>query len=127
MAINTSPIYTKARLLSSGQVTTLNPYRTSTNGTRLQLHTSGSDGDEAAFLVLQAIGPTAPDVIRLWLYNTSTTLLMQEIAVPQTSGEPLWRMELPTGFGLPAGYRLELSTHNGQTYNAFLFAGSYTA
>lgn len=97
-------------------------------GTLGDIITGALNGTQIQLVKIKAEGITTAGMIRLFLYNLTTTLLLKEIVVTAItpSGtiatfESEW---VPTtNLILQSGEILRVSTHNAETFTAFAFGG----
>lgn len=128
MAAGTSPIFVATPKSGIVNFATANTARDG-SGTIATFHTAGSNGARFARVRVQATGTTTAGVIRLWKkVSGGTYRLYKEILVPavtpSTSVEA-WSGECAPDDGILLGADevLGISTHNAETFNAFLEEG----
>ncbi len=123
MAANTTPVFgltPRADILSFG---TANTNRDGTTGTYASGPAAGSFGTRVKGVRFAATGTTTAGVIRVWIYNGTNRYLYEEILVqaftPSTTVR-VWQYDWEPAkeLNLPTGYRLDYSTHNGETFIA---------
>lgn len=90
--------------------------------------TGSSQGTHVQLVRVKAEGVTTAGMIRLFIYNLTTTLLIKEflVAAITPSGTVMsWEVEwTPTSnLILASGEILKVSTHNAEIFTAFAFGG----
>ena len=90
--------------------------------------TGSSQGTHVQLIRVKAEGVTTAGMIRLFIYNLTTTLLIKEflVAAITPSGTVMsWETEwTPTSnLILASGEILKVSTHNAEIFTAFAFGG----
>lgn len=124
---NTSP-----RFIASGRhdrvsFATANTNRDGT-GTLGDVITGATNGTHIQHVKIKAEGTTTAGMIRLYLYDLSTTLMLKEIsvtAITPSATVQSWEAEwVPTtNLILLENEILRVSTHNAETFTAFAFGG----
>ena len=97
-------------------------------GTLGDIITGAAQGTHIQLIKIKAEGITTAGMIRLYIYNTVTTLLLREFlvaAVTPSATVQTWEAEwLPTtNLVLAEGEILKCSTENGETFTAWAFGG----
>ena len=119
MAANTNPIYSLAPSIQWG-ATALATANTAMDGTGtvLTVFTAGSEGSYVSRMRFRAIGTNIATVARVFINNGSTNatpannVLFSEITLAATTASAnsaLAEYEMPLGFALPAGYKLNVT------------------
>jgi hypothetical protein len=97
-------------------------------GTVGDIITGGAQGTHIQHVKIKAEGTTTAGMIRLYIYDTVTTLLLKEFlvsAITPSGTVQSWEVEwVPTtNLILASGEILRCSTHNAETFTAFAFGG----
>lgn len=118
MAANTSPIYVLTpRVDWNTVIATQNTAKDGT-GTVVTVFTAGVDGSYVSFLKMRSIGTNIPSVVRIFINNGSTNAtaannaLFAEATLPATTLSEVAAQPdilIPLGFGLPAGYKINIT------------------
>lgn len=119
MAANTNPIFSLAPSVQWG-TTALATANTAMDGTGtvLTVFTAGSEGSYVSRMRFRATGTNIATVARIFINNGSTNatpannILFAEITLAATTASAnsaLADYELPLGFALPAGYKLNVT------------------
>ena len=134
MASNTSPVFTKAPLISMAQISTANTARDGT-GTIGTVMTGGADGFRVDSIRIHATVTTTAGMVRLFIDDGAANIrLWREVivtAITVGAAVAAFDAEIRNADGsallnLPSGYILKASTHNAETFNVIAFGGSYT-
>lgn len=139
MAVNTSPIFSKAGQIgwSTTVITTAVPnYLDNTGGT--VVFTAGADGSYLQRIRFRPAGSTTSNTVaRVWISSGTlgtytTNILYDEITIPAATANnaaALVGYELPLNFAIPANYKIVVTL--GTTVTAGIavtvIGGSYTA
>ncbi|MCA0430438.1 MAG: hypothetical protein LCH32_08040 [Bacteroidetes bacterium] len=89
-------------------------------GTFAAVVTGASNGTLIKKVYIKAIGATTEGMVRLFLDNGTTKLLLHEVDVPaitNTGVAPSFEAELELNFTLKAGFIIQASTQNAETFN----------
>jgi len=97
-------------------------------GTLGDIITGASQGTHIQHVKIKAEGTTTAGMIRLFIYDLATTLLMKEFlvaAITPSATVQSWEVEwIPTtNLILASGEILRVSTENAETFTAFAFGG----
>lgn len=134
MAVNTDPIFVKAPIVGIATLTTPTAVTSRANITGTtnltQLTATSTDGTRVDRILVQAKGNTAAAQFFIWVYNATTSFLMDEFtvaAVTASNTAPGFTIYKDYDFlVLPPTYQLFVSTTIQQDYNAFAFGGTYS-
>jgi hypothetical protein len=136
MAANINPIFPLTPNVAwSTVITTANNVYDGT-GTVLTAYTAGANGSFVERIRFRALGTNVATVARVFINNGSTNttaannVLWDEISLPATTSSAttaLPTFELPLGFMLPNGYKLNivLGTTVSAGYNCTVIGGDY--
>lgn len=96
-------------------------------GTLATLMSAGSSGSRIDSIRIQSVGTVTAGVVRIFITDGTNIRLHKELLVtattPSTTVEA-WSREITfSGFVLPTGWGLRVSTHNAEAFNAFAFGG----
>ncbi len=124
---NTSPRFIAIGRHDRTSFATANTNRDGT-GTLGDVITGAPGGTHVQHIKIKAEGTTTAGMIRLFLYNVSTTLLIKEMlvaAITPSATVQTWEVEwVPTSnLILQEGEILRVATHNAETFTAFAFGG----
>lgn len=124
---NTSPRFIVDGRSDRGAFATANTNRDGT-GTLADIITGAAQGTHIQHVKVKAEGTTTAGMIRLYIYDLSTTLMIKEFlvaAITPTATIQTWEIEwIPTtNLILAAGEILRASTHNAEQFTAFAFGG----
>ncbi|MBL7912636.1 MAG: hypothetical protein JNJ41_16360 [Bacteroidia bacterium] len=100
-------------------ISTANPNLDGT-GTITTVIRSGSNGALIKAVTVKAIQNTTAGVVRLFINNTSSKVLLKEILVPaitKAASRPTFQTTLVLNFELKAGYELMAATENAESFN----------
>lgn len=127
MAID--PQFIATPVIGIGQISAANTNRDGT-GTLVTVLTGATNGTVIEKIEAKATGTTTSGIVRLFIYDGTNTRLWQEIlvsAITPSGTVDTWQgsIVLSNPFVLPANYQIRASTHNAETFNMFVFGGSY--
>jgi hypothetical protein len=126
----TQPSYASGIRQAQGRAAAANTNRDG-SGTIVDILTAGSNGSRVDRVRITAEVATTAGWIRLWLYNGSAYRMLHEEPVPAvtlTAGSTsVWMFEksFPGGLLLPATWKLAITTHNAEAFNAFAEGGDF--
>jgi hypothetical protein len=133
MAINTTPIFVVAPRTTSNLVSTANTNRDGT-GTLVTLVTGAAGRTKVFSCTIQAIGVTTANMVRLFIYDgTSTGLIWEQSIAAVTPSDSIQAerydiyfdgVNMPEVF-LQSGALLRASTDNAESYMLTCFCGDY--
>jgi hypothetical protein len=91
-------------------------------GTLVSILTAASNGTLIKTVTIKSQTSNPGDIVRLYLYNGTTSYLLTEIEVEPTAGGKsslyhTYGTVIPLNFNLQSGYILKASTNAGKTYN----------
>lgn len=132
MPANTSPIFTLTPVVAIAQVSAANTNRDGT-GTVVDVMTGAANASRIEMVTVKAVGTTTAGMVRLYIYNGSTTSLWKEIqvsAITPASATLTFEYEVARFDGrglleLPSGYKIQASTHNAETFKIIAQGGDY--
>lgn len=128
------PGYASTVKVGIGALSVANTNRDGT-GTIETVFTAGASGSRIDRIVIKAKGNTTAGVIRLFIYNGTTSYLWREIAVSAITVsatvagfESAMSSNNAADIGflplvLPVNYILKASTHNAETFNVIAIGG----
>jgi hypothetical protein len=104
---------------------TISTANTNRDGTGAMTTVFTATGDAVVNSIrVQATGTTTDGMIRVFIYDGSSTCLRLEIpvtdAIPSATVEAFSASILPTGFRVENGHQVRVSTHNAETFNVFI-------
>jgi hypothetical protein len=127
MPANTSPIFTLAPDIQWGSADgnggTAGPLKTANTavdgtGTVLTVFTAGANGSYVSQLIIRPVGTNVATVMRVFINNGSTNGTIAnnseftEVTLPATAANAaaaLQGIAVPLNFGLPAGYKINVT------------------
>lgn len=123
----TSPIFIGTPKTPSLQLSTANTARDGT-GTLGTLYTAGASGARIDRINVTAIATTTAGMVRFFLYNGTTNLLISElpvIAVTPSATQPAFTADIvfDQGLILQATYQLRIATNNAEIFNVTVTNG----
>ena len=131
MTANLNPIFTLTPVIGSGVVSSANTNRDGT-GDLVDIITGGANGTRITRITIQAVVTTTAGMIRLYIYDGSTTVLWKEIAVTAISVSAsviafAYALEYlgDRALVLPANYVLRASTHNAEAFRVIAEGGDF--
>jgi hypothetical protein len=129
VAINTSPVFTKAPELGPVSVATANANLDGT-GTVETIYTAGSDGAFVHRVWAKAIVTTTAGMLRFYLYDGSAYFLLHEEPIPaitKSATVPAWEGVWECRLRLEASHSLRVSTEKAETFKVVAEAESLTS
>lgn len=133
----TTPNFAATPRTSSVVVNTANTNVDGTTGTRADVYTAGSNGSRVDAVQIKGIVPEgstqAADTVRLWINNGTNSYLWKEALIASGTGNVSTtvanaEVTVPAGIDLPAGSKIQASTHTGgslASYHVTGFGGDY--
>lgn len=127
--LNRFPLYIDIPRTWVAQVSASNSNLNGT-GTLVDVVTPGANGSRIDFIEIKAAVTTTAGMVRLFIYNGSTTRLIKEIAVTATTASAAvpaysttWTPVSP--LSLLSTETLKASTENGEAINIVAYGGDY--
>lgn len=115
-----------------GLISTANTNRDGTTGTRVTILTSGTLGTRVDNIRINAVGTTTAGMVRLWLNDTTTAFLLDEVpvtAITPSGTVEAWTTTLTyTGASvllMKPGWLLQASTHNAESFHVIASGGDF--
>ena len=105
--------------------------RTNITGTTglTQLTTTSANGTRIDAISIKATATSAAGLIFIWLYNGTTSFLIDELICTAITGSATvasdFNIKSYTNFNLPPTFQLYASTTIAQAYNVQAFGGQY--
>ena len=129
MPANTDPIFTLTPVIGVVTIAAANTNRDGTGAMSIVVD-GGNFGTRIEYIRVVATGQVTNGVVRLFINSGTASHLWKEIIVtattPSTTTEVFNTEYIPTKpLVLPAGYILEASTHNSETFNIYAHGGDY--
>lgn len=131
MSANVQPIFVQAPIIATAQVSAANTNRDGT-GTLVDVVTGALNGTRIHKITIKAAVTTTAGMVRLFIYNGSTTRLWMEISIPAFSVSAtvqgayvLVELYGERALVLPSGYVLRAATHNAEAINVIAEGGNY--
>lgn len=110
-----------ANKVVNGQLTTANPNKDGTTGAYVTLVTGTAAGTKVNQIDITALGTTTIGMIRMFVYDGTTTRLFKEITVPvdtASATDPGWTNSVrPTNLILTTSQTLKLSTEKSEVFD----------
>ena len=128
MAVNTTPVFTKAPELGLVSIATANANLDGT-GTIGTLYTAGADGAWVERVSMKAIVTTTAGMLRFYVYDGTNYFLIHEetvAAITKSATVPAWEAEWLCRIKLQATYSLRVSTEKAETFKITAHAESLT-
>ena len=133
MAMTFTPPFVQVPIVAEGSLVapTAVTARTNITGTTglLQLSNTSTNGLRVDSISVKGAGTTAAGLIFVWLYNGTTSYLIDEIicsaVTPSTTVAGDYNAKLYQNFTLPPTYQLFVSSTISQNYNVTLYGGAY--
>ncbi len=101
-------------------ITTANPNLNGTGTISLVIKSSATNGTLIKSVTIQAKNTTTQGMVRLFLYNGTTTVLFKEIEIPAVTASTIdlrFNRTLNLDFVLQFGYQILASTENAESFN----------
>lgn len=131
MAANTEPLFTHEGIIGMATISSANTNRDGT-GAIATVVTGDADGTRITRITIQATVTTTAGMVRLYIDNTTSVKLWKEVAVTAITGSAslpefvsILEFTGERAIILPAGYELQASTHNAETFNVIAEGGNY--
>ena len=131
-----APLYPQTSLSTDVTISTANTNLDGVTGAGYGSVATGSAGmDEIDVVYIQAGGATTAGMIRLWVYDGTTAIMVAEIPVPPNTPintfpqVPVWRtvVQFNPPLRLPStSHVLRASTHIGETFYVLAQGRKYT-
>lgn len=122
------PNYASSPYLKVGQVSVANANRDGT-GALATIGTAPSTGCRIEEILVTAVGTTTAGMVRIFIFDGTNTRLYAEIPVsaitPSATVPSFTAKLLPANLVLEGVDEIRASTQNGETFNVFLFGGSF--
>lgn len=110
-----------ANKVVNGQLSVANPNKDGTTGTYITLVTGTAAGTKVNQIDITALGTTTLGMIRMFVYDGSSTRLFKEIPVSvdtATATDPGWTNSVrPTNLILTTSQTLKLSTEKAEVFD----------
>lgn len=127
MVASIDAIYGLSPVIGSVEISTANANRDGTGALGL-LKTGTVNGSRIDFIVMKAIVNTNPGLIRIYIDDGVNIRLWDEAPVGSITASGIlrsFRRVVPCFFVLPSGYKLWVSTVNGQAFECFAHGADY--
>ncbi len=131
MAANTSPIFTLTPVLATAQVSVANANRDGT-GTIVDVVTGGTNGTRIHKIEIVATVTTTAGMVRLFIYNGSTTKLWREVAISAVTVSATVAAFTATiellgerALLLPSGHKIQAATEKAEAINVIANGGDF--
>jgi hypothetical protein len=135
MAKTATPIFAQSPLIGKASLTSPTPVTSRANITGTtgltQLTPVSVDGKRLDHLLIVAKGTTVAGLLTLWLYDGTTSTVIDEITIgAQTASTTSPAFKLDTnytanGFNMPPTYQLYVSVTVANDLNVYAFTGDY--
>lgn len=134
MPANTSPLFSLTPVLSCAQVSVANSNRDGSTGTYVDVVTGAANGTRIDYIRIKAAVTTTAGMVRLFLYDGTSTRLYTEILVTAitasatvASFESSLNLVFTTGrpIILKSGDKIKANTEKAEAINVIAFGGSY--
>lgn len=133
MSANTTPIFPSAPVVGIATLVSATAITTETNitGTTglVQLTATSTNGTRVDNITVRAQGTTVASKLDIWLYNGTTSYLLDEIDIaaltPSTILDTVFVSKGYTNLVLPPTYQLYISQTVQTNVNVFAFGGVY--
>ena len=118
-------------IIGQASVTTAQTARTNITGTTglTALTATSTDGTRIDSISIQAAATTAAGLIFIWLFDGTTSRLMDEISMTGATGSATvtgdYRIKYYQNFNVPPTYQLFCSTTITQNMNIFAYGGTF--
>ncbi len=129
MAINTTPIHTKAPELGPVSIATANANLDGT-GTIGTAYTAGADGAFVHRIWMKAIVTTTAGMLRVFVYDGAAYWLIHEEPVAantKSATVPAWETVWECRMRLEASHSIRVSTEKAETFHVTVEAESLTS
>jgi hypothetical protein len=103
-------------------VSTANSNLDGTTGTYVDVITGASGGTLIKTITIKAQGNTTDGMVRLFVYNGTSTKILTEVSVPaitKSATDPTFEAVLHLDYMLKSGGKIKASTQNGESFNIF--------
>lgn len=128
MAAGTTPVFPDTINNAANKAVTADTSRTSPTTGGVTIFTAGADGSRVDRISITALASTTADVVRIFLFDSSTYYLWKEITYPSlTVGTTVapWQYTIVEPIVLKTGWTLVGATNNGDDMAFMCFGGDY--
>lgn len=129
MAINSTPIFTKAPELGPVEIATANSSLTG-SGTVGTAYTAGADGAFVHRVWMKALVTTTAGMLRIFVYDGAAYWLLHEEPIPavtKSATVPAWEGVWECRLRLEASHSIRVSTEKAETFHVMAEAESLTS
>lgn len=130
--MSTSPVFASTPRAALALISAANAGRDGT-GTLVDLLSAGAGGTRVEHVDFVALGPTTAGMVRLFLHDGTSSRLFRELpvtAITPSESVASWSgsvnfSSLSAVLVLPSGWKLQVSTHNAESFAVAAFGGDF--
>ena len=123
------PIFTATPKIGKAALSVANAGRDGT-GTIVAGFTAGASGSRAERAMIKATGTTTAGMIRIFLHDGASSMLLKEIPVTAITPNAItpsfeYGVDFAGGIVLPSGWSLRFSTEKAEAFAVTVFGGDF--